>query len=111
MKKPVRCNEIEAMILAFINDDLEYEKLVLFLDHIETCHECKEEMIIQYLVIVGIIRLEEGEVLDLNGELNAKIEVAKKRVKQHKGIKCIGITMEVIGMVAIIGVVIFMLLK
>lgn len=68
------CREAENMIPLFLEDNLDTDDLRGFLDHMEHCVECREELTIQYLVSEGLHRLEKGSVFDLNRELKARID-------------------------------------
>lgn len=78
------CKETQKLIGAFLNDELEGKKADNFLKHIEECPICKEELCIQYLVVEGTVRLEEGSSFDLNKELDNKILNFKKTIKHKK---------------------------
>ena len=45
------CKEISGMIPAFFDDTLDNESLRVFLNHLDRCKTCREELEIQYLVI------------------------------------------------------------
>ena len=47
------CKETEKMIPLFLKDELETEELREFMEHIESCEDCKEELTIQFLVTEG----------------------------------------------------------
>ena len=46
----MECKEVQKNIPAFLNDELTGKAAELFLNHIEECPECREELSIQYLV-------------------------------------------------------------
>lgn len=72
--------EAEREIPFFLNDSINNVQLDDFLDHIDHCSECKEELTIQFIIGTGIQRLEAGDTFNLMGELNAKIEKARERL-------------------------------
>lgn len=73
------CKKAEKQIAPFIAGNIDTKELEDFLEHIEECPSCKEELSIQYLVAVGMYRLEEGGSFDLQRELDAKLLAEKKR--------------------------------
>lgn len=75
------CKEAEKMIPQFLEDDLDTEDLREFMEHIEKCSECEEELSIQFLVEEGMARLETGSVFDLQNELKAQMENAEHTLK------------------------------
>ena len=62
------CKETEKLIPAFLQDELDTEELREFMEHIEECGECREELTIPFLVTEGMARLEEGNVFALQNE-------------------------------------------
>ncbi len=81
------CKEIEKMIPLFLKDDLDTDDLRDFLEHINSCEECREELTIQFLVLVGMERLEAGSVFDLQTELKLRMEEAEHALKRRKRMK------------------------
>lgn len=104
------CKEFEQLIPAFINQELNYKTLMRFNDHIDSCSECREELTIQILVTEGMARLEEGNSFDLQMELDKRLVEARKKVRFHKSFLYVGIVLEILAMLAIAGIVIWILL-
>ena len=44
------CKEFSSMIPAFMEDTLDNDSLRIFLNHLDSCRGCREELEIQYLV-------------------------------------------------------------
>ncbi len=88
------CKDAEKLIPLFLEDDLDNHELSDFIDHIENCPECKEELTIQFLVMVGMKRLEDGNTFNLRQELDALIKDAKKRLKARKYLVFISYILE-----------------
>lgn len=80
----MNCKETEKKIPSFLGDDLDGSKLEEFVEHIESCPECKEELSIQFLVVEGLERLEEGKNFNLQEELLMKLEEAEHRIGVHR---------------------------
>ena len=80
----MECKEAQRLIKDYLNDELEGRQAESFLDHMDECEECKEELCIQYLVMEGRIRLEDGNSFDLNKELENKIFGSRKKLKRRK---------------------------
>ena len=57
------CLDTQRMIIRFINDDLSLEELELFLDHVNSCSECREELEVYYALITAMKQLDEDEIL------------------------------------------------
>ncbi len=95
------CKECEKLIPAFISDSLHIKKSLSFLEHVEKCEECKEELAIQILIAEGMVRLEEGSAFDLQNEIAKKMQAARKTIKIHKFLKSVKIIMELCALLAI----------
>ncbi|WP_052301813.1 anti-sigma factor family protein [Butyrivibrio proteoclasticus] len=74
------CKDADKAIARFLDDDLDNRELADFLNHIETCPVCKEELTIQFLVKVGMQRLEDGNTFNLKAELDMLLRDARKKL-------------------------------
>ena len=52
------CKEAESLVMPYIKNELTDEELFEFLEHIEHCPECREELEIYFTVDVGIRQLD-----------------------------------------------------
>ncbi|HJA93650.1 MAG TPA: zf-HC2 domain-containing protein [Candidatus Eisenbergiella merdipullorum] len=75
------CKTAEKLIPDFIRGRMETRTAKDFLEHVKKCPSCKEELSIQFLVTVGMERLEDGEAFNLNKELAERIAVAEGHVR------------------------------
>ena len=78
------CKDAEKLIPLFLDDDLDNRDLSDFLDHIDSCPECKEELTIQFLVKVGMQRLEDGNTFNLSKELGSILKDARRRLRHRR---------------------------
>ncbi len=78
------CKEFQRMIPDFLEDELDNYSLEDFLNHIEKCKNCKEELTIQFLIDAGIQRLEDGSTFNLSNELQSTIGDAWQRLRMRK---------------------------
>ena len=74
------CKDAEKLIPYFLEDDLDNKELSDFLMHMDNCPECREELTIQFLVRVGMKRLEDGNTFNLNYELEKLLSESKRRL-------------------------------
>ena len=81
------CKEIEKMIPSFLEDDLDTDDLREFMEHVERCNDCMEELSIQFLVTEGMARLESRSVFDLQNELLERLENAEHTLKLRENMK------------------------
>ena len=86
---------MEKLIPQFLDDDLDNQDLADFLDHIDNCPECKEELTIQFLVRVGMQRLEDGNTFNLVSELERELADAKKKMHRRKTLVLISYVLEI----------------
>lgn len=105
------CKKTRKNINRFITDGLEGRALQDFMKHVEYCEECKEELSIQYLVAEGMLHLEKGSVFDLNGQLEKKMESARRKVRSRKRVIAFMYVMETVAILAVILMTILVILK
>ncbi len=68
------CVEAEKMVVPYMKDELSPTELEDFLDHINTCENCREELEIHYMVDVGLKKLDEADgTYDIVGDLKRKV--------------------------------------
>lgn len=109
-KESMDCKEFEKLIPDFIGRKMDYPTLRRFNDHIEKCEDCKEELIIQFLVTEGIHRLEDGNAFDLQTELDARLEETRHKIRFHNMFFYVGFAMELVAICMLMGIVIWILL-
>lgn len=108
----MNCKEVEKTIPLFLGDDLDTEDLREFMEHIEGCSECREELAIQFLVTEGMARLETGNVFDLQSELNSQIESAEHHLKLRESMQWLLYALEGLVVVIVIAIIVlFMVLR
>ena len=100
------CKEADKAIPLFLDDDLDNQDLAEFLNHIDTCPECKEELTIQFLVKTGMQRLEDGDTFNLKFELDNLLKGASKRLKGRRRLVGVSLLLEVIVLALAIATVI-----
>ncbi len=98
----MNCKETEKMIPVFLRRELDGNELEEFIEHIEQCPECKEELSIQFLVTEGMEHLEDGNNFNLQQALEESLEEAEHEVKIHRGLKQTLLCLETAVAVAIL---------
>ena len=104
------CRECEKQIPDFIGRKMDYLGIKRFLEHVDACDNCQEELVIQFLIQEGMARLEDGDVFDLQRELQDYLAEARRRVRINEGILRVGTMFEVLAMAGVLGIVVWMLL-
>lgn len=106
----MNCKEFERLIPDYIEKKLDYLTLKQFSEHMEHCPDCKEELVIQFLVTKGIERLEDGNAFDLQGELDQRLEEARRKIRLYGRISRIGLILEILAISICLGIVVYILL-
>lgn len=72
----MECKRAVELITQFINEQLNAEDTEAFLNHIDSCPECREELEVTYSLMTAMKQLDEDTELSDNyiEELNQKIE-------------------------------------
>lgn len=90
------CKEADKAISLFLDDDLDNQDLSEFLNHIDTCPDCKEELTIQFLVKTGMQRLEDGDTFNLKYELDNLLKDAYRRLKGRRRLFGLSLLLELL---------------
>lgn len=104
------CRECEKQIPDFIGRKMDHLRMKRFIEHVDTCDNCREELVIQFLIQEGMVHLEDGDVFDLQRELQEHMEEARRRVRIYEGILRLGTAFEVLVMAGVMGIVVWILL-
>ena len=105
----MNCKETEKLIPIFLNQKLNTRQLDQFLQHVENCSECMEELTIQYLVMIGTSLIEEGKSFDLRRALNELLIDATKIVKKWKLLMFLSYIAEIITFIVMIIIIIMVI--
>lgn len=104
------CKEFEKLIADFIDRKLDYAALKSFCGHMDHCKNCREELVIQFLVTEGVQRLEDGGAFDLQKELEQRLQEARHELRVHEGFLRLGIAMEILAVCLLAGIILWILL-
>ncbi len=88
------------MISDFIDDGLEDASLAAFIDHLNTCENCREELSIQFLIEKGFEKLDTGGTINLNRDMKEYIELETKRLKSRRRLRRTAVRMELLSVSA-----------
>ena len=100
------CKEVIKMIPDFLNNQLNSRELRSFLNHVEECQECREELAIQFLVQEGMARLEEGSTFVLQSEFERMMEEAQRRMKFRRMLNFLVYGVEILAIITIITIIV-----
>ncbi len=107
----MKCKEFEDLIPKFIEKKLDFVTTKRFLEHMQSCTQCKEELNIQFLVNEGLVRLEEGEAFDLQKEMRDMVGSARKKVRTHERFLRQGRWIELLVMLTAIAALAWILIR
>ena len=105
----MNCKETEKLIPLFLSEKLNIRQLDQFLEHVESCDECMEELTIQYLVMIGASLIEEGKSFDLRKALNELLHNAANIVKKWKKLMFLSYIAEIITFIVMIIILIMVI--
>lgn len=106
----MNCKEFEKLIPGFIERRLDYPALKKFSEHMEQCENCREELVIQFLVTEGVQRLEDGGAFDLQKELDQRLHETEYRILRHGRMLRLGVVMEIAAGCLLAGILVWLLL-
>ena len=106
----MKFKEFEKLIPGFIEDRLDYSAMKRFSEHMEQCDNCKEEVVIQFLVTEGVQRLEDGRAFDLQKELDRRLSKVQRKIKVQGNMIRLGVAMEIAAVGILIGIAAWLLM-
>ena len=101
MGMKIECRSVELYMNDFLEGTLIGDELWDFLNHVLNCNSCYEELETRFLLREALLRLEEGETLDLRRELRDKIKSARMALKLHRLGDIIYRTIEIVAGIVI----------
>ena len=78
----LNCQEAQSLIVPFIKSELTIEQAKEFFEHIDNCADCKEELEVYYILLIGLKQLDEEdpESSDLHGQFEKHLNHARAEV-------------------------------
>ena len=92
----MKCHDVQRMISGFIEKKLTDEQLEDFLEHIETCQDCYDELEVYYMITIGLMQLDEDHTgtMDLKknlkefiGEQHRELYMRQRTAARRRGMK------------------------
>lgn len=103
------CREAENLVMPYISNELTDGKLELFLEHIGSCSNCREELEIYFTVDVGIRQLDgETGTYNIKGALETALELSRLRIQKARIVSIIRYTVSTL---CVMGVLVTFLLQ
>lgn len=86
----MNCRIAEGMVSRYMNHTLKVDELEEFLEHVETCSSCYDELETSFIVQEAITKLDNEDtdmVLDFKNLLQQDLKRSKRYVRKKKTIK------------------------
>lgn len=104
------CKEAESYVMPYIRHQIPEEKLEEFLDHVEHCENCREELEIYYTVDAGIRRLDaDTGNYNIKGAMEADLIASRQWLKCLRLFDIIRYAMDTLTVVSLVVIVILQL--
>ena len=97
------CKKAVSMIPAYLEDSLDAKDLQAFLEHIDNCDDCSEELSIQFLITEGLSTLSTGDSYDLQTAMIDKVRESHHDIDVHNRLfllRNIGVVLVILMTVA-----------
>ena len=91
------CREAERLVTPYIQDKLSGDELEAFLEHLEHCRNCQEELEIYFMVDVGLKQLDTG-----SGALQKRIAESYARVRRMWRFRKMEYAVNTLGVMAVL---------
>ena len=90
------CREAERLVTPYIQDKLSGDELEAFLEHLEHCRNCQEELEIYFMVDVG------SGTFDIMGALQKRIAESYARVRRMWRFRKMEYAVNTLGVMAVL---------
>lgn len=81
---PKDCKQIEKEVPLYLQQKLTVKDTKAFIEHIQNCPTCKEELTIQYMVSEGLTKAETDNEYNLLKGLEQKLEASLQMIKKYR---------------------------
>lgn len=83
-KRPMKCREVQTLLIPFIDDKLSVHELDAFLQHMDSCANCREEYDVYYTMLMGMRYLESDSAGELKMDSEKKLRAAEDALLKYK---------------------------
>ena len=81
----MNCQEAERLVTPYIHGELDEDQLEEFLEHIEGCENCQEELEIYFTVDLGIRQLDsDADNYNIKGEMEELLDQSRQHVRRTR---------------------------
>ena len=68
----MECFEVDTKIISYLENTLEDDELEAFLEHLNECEDCRNEVALYFTLIEGLKQMDEDEIKILTFRRNIK---------------------------------------
>lgn len=81
----MNCVEAQGMVGSFIEHKMDMRTKEAFLDHVDSCSDCMEELEIHFIFYTGMKQLDQEKTFsdDFHQELMERLEKEKEKIRRH----------------------------
>lgn len=81
----MNCVEAQGMVSAFIEQKMDIKTKEAFLEHVDSCEECMEELEIHFIFYTGMKQLDQEKTFsdDFHQELMDFLEKEREKIRRH----------------------------
>ena len=102
------CRKAETMVNSYIERSLNIREMEAFLDHVEQCNSCYDELETYYIVHEAMAQLDDDRtdtILDMKKMLRQDIWNSRIYIQKVKAIKAVAVCIGLAASAAMIGFV------
>lgn len=110
----IDCRQAETMVAGYIGHTLSVDEMEEFLDHIEHCSSCYDELETYFIVHEAVQQLDEkedGTVLDFRKLLEQDIRRARRHIRQKRWLHFLSVLLFMAVLIAAASFVVFLLIE
>lgn len=103
----MECKEVQKLVTKYISGDINEKELAKFLEHIETCKECYEELEINYTIFAALMQLDDNPngSYDMNAMFLEELKASKKYMIRKRAFDSVKNVLYAVAMVALMVIV------
>ncbi len=113
-KQVLDCRTAEGMVGRYLNHTLSAEELESFLDHVESCPSCYDELETGFIVKEALQKLDADdseENLDFRKLLNEDLEHSRKQVQGRRMLRMVWAVVVFAAIGALLVLLLFVIIK
>lgn len=83
------CRTAQGKIMGFINKEMSDDEMEAFVEHVDSCQDCYEELQISYSLFLGLQMLdqEDADSFHIQHALDDLMENARSRIRKRRLVK------------------------